>query len=57
MKTIQHWINGQTVTASDDSRFADVVNPATGVTSGKVALASAEQTRAGIRAAAEAFPA
>lgn len=57
MNTIQHWINGQTVTAGQDSRFADVVNPATGVTSGKVALASADQTREGIRAAAEAFPA
>jgi malonate-semialdehyde dehydrogenase (acetylating)/methylmalonate-semialdehyde dehydrogenase len=57
VNTIQHWINGTTVTAAQDSRFADVVNPATGVTSGKVALASADQTREGIRAAAEAFPA
>ena len=57
MNTIQHWINGTTVAAGQDSRFADVVNPATGVTSGKVALASADQTREGIRAAAEAFPA
>jgi malonate-semialdehyde dehydrogenase (acetylating)/methylmalonate-semialdehyde dehydrogenase len=57
VNTIQHRINGTTVTAAQDSRFADVVNPATGVTSGKVALASADQTREGIRAAAEAFPA
>src|SRR5699024_8420226 len=47
----------QTVSASDDARFGDVVNPATGVTSGRVELASADRTREGIRAAADAFPA
>ena len=57
MNTIQHWINGRTVSASDDARFGDVVNPATGVTSGKVELASADRTREGIKAAADAFPA
>ncbi|GAA4510252.1 CoA-acylating methylmalonate-semialdehyde dehydrogenase [Brevibacterium yomogidense] len=57
MNTIQHWINGQTVSASDDARFGDIVNPATGVTSGKVELASADRTREGIKAAADAFPA
>ncbi|HLS31985.1 MAG TPA: aldehyde dehydrogenase family protein, partial [Brevibacterium sp.] len=57
MNTISHWINGQTVTESDDARFGDVTNPATGVESGRVALASADRSREAIRAAADAFPA
>ena len=57
MNTISHWINGQTVEESDDARFGDVTNPATGVNAGKVALASAERGREAIQAAADAFPA
>lgn len=57
MNTISHWINGQTVAESDGARFGDVVNPATGVNSGRVALASADRSREAITAAAEAFPA
>lgn len=57
MNTIEHWINGRTATAGNDSRWADVTNPATGVKSGAVALASADRTREAIQAAADAFPA
>ncbi|SMY11882.1 CoA-acylating methylmalonate-semialdehyde dehydrogenase [Brevibacterium jeotgali] len=57
MTTISHWINGRTVEESHGARFGDVVNPATGVSSGRVALASADRGREAIQAAADAFPA
>jgi malonate-semialdehyde dehydrogenase (acetylating)/methylmalonate-semialdehyde dehydrogenase len=56
MQTIQHWING-TYTSPDDSRHADVTNPATGKVSGRVALASAAVVNEAVDAAAGAFPA
>ncbi|HJA60139.1 MAG TPA: CoA-acylating methylmalonate-semialdehyde dehydrogenase [Candidatus Brevibacterium intestinavium] len=57
MPTLSHWINGQTVTASTDTRLGDITNPATGVVSGQVALASKATVESAITAAAEAFPA
>ena len=57
MPTLSHWINGQTVTASTDTRLGDITNPATGVVSGQVALASQATVESAISAAAEAFPA
>ncbi len=57
MNTISHWINGRTVEESEGARFGDVVNPATGVNAGRVALASADRGREAIQAAADAFPA
>ncbi|QUL79302.1 CoA-acylating methylmalonate-semialdehyde dehydrogenase [Brevibacterium sp. SMBL_HHYL_HB1] len=57
MPTLSHWINGQTVTASTDTRLGDITNPATGVVSGQVALGSKATVESAITAAAEAFPA
>ncbi|HEY5789010.1 MAG TPA: CoA-acylating methylmalonate-semialdehyde dehydrogenase [Gammaproteobacteria bacterium] len=53
---IDHWIGGQRV-AGTSGRFGDVFNPATGAVSGRVALASADETRAAIAVAKAAFPA
>lgn len=36
METLAHWINGSAVTEGDGARTADIVNPATGVVSGRV---------------------
>jgi malonate-semialdehyde dehydrogenase (acetylating)/methylmalonate-semialdehyde dehydrogenase len=57
MPTLSHWINGQPVTASTDTRLGDITNPATGVVSGQVALGSKATVESAITAAAEAFPA
>ena len=53
---IEHWIGGRVV-AGQSGRRADVFNPATGVVSGKVALASAAEVGAAVAAARAAFPA
>ncbi len=57
MQTLTHWSNGATLEAPADSRYADVMNPATGEVSSRVALASAETTAEVIAAAHAAFPA
>ena len=57
MAVISHWINGQIAPTSPDTRLGEVMNPATGIVSGQVALADRATAEAGIRAAAEAFPA
>ena len=54
--TITHWINNKAF-AGDSSATAPVTNPATGAVTGEVALASVEDARAVIDAAAAAFPA
>ncbi|GJF10261.1 methylmalonate-semialdehyde dehydrogenase (acylating) [Mycolicibacterium cyprinidarum] len=54
--TIQHWINNETLAGSGKAT-APVTNPATGAVTGEVALASVEDARAVIDAAAMAFPA
>uniref|UniRef100_UPI001145A346 aldehyde dehydrogenase family protein n=1 Tax=Mycolicibacterium palauense TaxID=2034511 RepID=UPI001145A346 len=55
-QTIDHWVNGKSFAGSAE-RTAPVTNPATGVVTGQVALASVEDARAVIDAAAAAFPA
>jgi len=55
-KTIQHWIDNKAF-AGASSATAPVTNPATGQVTGQVALASVEDARAVIDAAAAAFPA
>lgn len=57
METLAHWINGSAVTEGDSVRTADIVNPATGVVSGRVPLADTERTQQAIAAASDAFPA
>ncbi len=54
--TIRHWLNNE-VFAGTSTATAAVSNPATGVVSGEVALASVADARAVIDAAAAAFPA
>ncbi|MGP9723051.1 CoA-acylating methylmalonate-semialdehyde dehydrogenase [Corynebacterium sp. AOP40-9SA-29] len=56
MSTITHWVNNEAYTG-DATGTAPVTNPATGETTGNVLLASVNDTRAGIDAAAAAFPA
>jgi malonate-semialdehyde dehydrogenase (acetylating) / methylmalonate-semialdehyde dehydrogenase len=53
--TISHWFNNETFPGSSDST-APVTNPATGTVTGQVALASVQDARAVIDAAAAAFP-
>ncbi len=55
-KTISHWVNNDIFTGSSDAT-APVTNPASGAVTGQVALASVEDSRAVIEAAAAAFPA
>jgi malonate-semialdehyde dehydrogenase (acetylating)/methylmalonate-semialdehyde dehydrogenase len=55
-KTISHWIDNKSF-AGSSSATAPVTNPATGAVTGQVALASVEDARAVIDAAAAAFPA
>ncbi len=55
-KTISHWINNAAF-AGAGTATAPVTNPATGVVTGEVALASVEDARTVIDAAAAAFPA
>ncbi len=54
--TIAHWVNNKAF-AGTSSTTAPVTNPATGEVTGEVALASVEDARAVIDAAAAAFPA
>jgi malonate-semialdehyde dehydrogenase (acetylating)/methylmalonate-semialdehyde dehydrogenase len=54
--TIQHWTNNA-VFSGDSGRTQPVTNPATGQVTGEVALASIDDARAVIDAAAQAFPA
>lgn len=56
MQTLAHWSNGATLEAPADSRFADIINPATGEVSSRVALASAETTADVIAVAHATFP-
>ncbi|HYJ56347.1 MAG TPA: CoA-acylating methylmalonate-semialdehyde dehydrogenase [Mycobacterium sp.] len=53
--TIAHWVNNKGF-AGSSSATAPVTNPATGAVTGEVALASVEDARAVIDAAAAAFP-
>ncbi|RBP65715.1 malonate-semialdehyde dehydrogenase (acetylating)/methylmalonate-semialdehyde dehydrogenase [Brevibacterium sanguinis] len=57
MRTVSHWINGDTVEAEAGSRFAEITNPATGEVTAQVALASRETVDSAIASAAAAFPA
>ena len=52
---VQHWCDGKAF-AGDSSETAPVTNPATGVVTANVALASVEDARTVIAAAADAFP-
>src|ERR1700712_310936 len=54
-KTISHWIDNKPFAGSSGAT-APVTNPATGEVTGQVALGSAEDARAVIDAAANAFP-
>ncbi|AEF42409.1 CoA-acylating methylmalonate-semialdehyde dehydrogenase [Hoyosella subflava] len=55
-KTISHWVDGKSFVGTS-TKTAPVTNPATGEVTAQVALASVEDTRAAIDAAAAAFPA
>src|SRR5215208_7592888 len=55
-KTIAHWINNKAYPGTGD-RTQPVTNPATGAVTGHVALATVDDARAVIDAAAAAFPA
>jgi malonate-semialdehyde dehydrogenase (acetylating) / methylmalonate-semialdehyde dehydrogenase len=55
-KTITHWMNNEAF-AGASTATAPVTNPATGVVTGEVALATVEDSRTVIDAAAAAFPA
>lgn len=54
-KTIPHWINGREYTGTD-TLTGEVTDPASGIVSSKVSLASAEDVEAAVDAAAAAFP-
>ncbi|MPZ93442.1 MAG: CoA-acylating methylmalonate-semialdehyde dehydrogenase [Propionibacteriales bacterium] len=54
MRTIQHWIGGQT-TAGESARRSTVWNPATGETQAEVTLASTSDVDTAVRAAKTAF--
>jgi malonate-semialdehyde dehydrogenase (acetylating)/methylmalonate-semialdehyde dehydrogenase len=56
MRTINHWINGQTVATSAE-RTGAVYDPATGQQAAQVAYATGEDVDAAVRAAQAAFPA
>lgn len=56
LKTISHWMNNEAF-AGASTATAPVTNPATGTVTGEVALATIEDARTVIDAAAEAFPA
>jgi malonate-semialdehyde dehydrogenase (acetylating)/methylmalonate-semialdehyde dehydrogenase len=56
VRTIQHWIAGQTASGSSD-RTAPVYNPATGAQQAEVLLGSVADVERAIASAAEAFPA
>ncbi|MDD9816237.1 MAG: aldehyde dehydrogenase family protein, partial [Gammaproteobacteria bacterium] len=54
-QTLSHYINGKHA-AGGGQRFGDVYNPALGRVTKRVPLASKEEVRAAVTAAAEAFP-
>ena len=54
--TISHWLNNKEF-AGNSTSTAPVTNPATGETTGQVALATVEDAQTVIDAAAAAFPA
>jgi malonate-semialdehyde dehydrogenase (acetylating)/methylmalonate-semialdehyde dehydrogenase len=54
-KELHHYIGGKRVKGTS-GRFGDVFNPATGDVTARVPLASADETRQGIAAAAAALP-
>ncbi|MFI5779920.1 CoA-acylating methylmalonate-semialdehyde dehydrogenase [Nocardia sp. NPDC051570] len=56
MQTIAHWVDGKPFTGTGEASLP-VTNPATGVVSGQVALATAADVRVAVEAAAAAFPA
>jgi malonate-semialdehyde dehydrogenase (acetylating)/methylmalonate-semialdehyde dehydrogenase len=56
VRTISHWADGKKFAGTGD-RTAPVTNPATGQTTGELALADIDDARAVINAAAAAFPA
>ncbi|MFE3190068.1 CoA-acylating methylmalonate-semialdehyde dehydrogenase [Nocardia sp. NPDC059240] len=55
MNTIGHWLDGKSF-AGSSTASAPVTNPATGVVTGQVALASAADVRTVVEAAVAAFP-
>src|SRR5215218_1646043 len=55
-KTISHWVDNKSFAGTSEAT-APVTNPATGAVTGQVALATVEDARAVIDAAAAAFPA
>ncbi|MET8651066.1 CoA-acylating methylmalonate-semialdehyde dehydrogenase [Nocardia aurea] len=56
MDTIAHWLDGKPFDGTS-GRSAPVTNPATGVVTGRVALADAADVETAVAAAADAFPA
>ncbi|MGY2061107.1 aldehyde dehydrogenase family protein, partial [Nocardia gipuzkoensis] len=56
MQTIAHWVDGKPFTGTSEATLP-VTNPATGVVSGQVTLATAADVRVAVEAAAAAFPA
>jgi malonate-semialdehyde dehydrogenase (acetylating) / methylmalonate-semialdehyde dehydrogenase len=56
LASIDHWIGGRIVPGAS-GRHADVFNPATGLASGKVALAHAAEVAQAVASAKAAFPA
>jgi malonate-semialdehyde dehydrogenase (acetylating)/methylmalonate-semialdehyde dehydrogenase len=57
LEVVPHWINGKEWDIPSDARTAPVFDPARGVVSKRVALASGAEIEAAIAAAAAAFPA
>ena len=55
MKTIQHFINGAAA-AGEGSRTVPTFNPASGVQTGTLSLASSADVRSAVEAAKAAFP-
>ena len=53
--TVHHWVDGAPREGSGD-RFSDVTDPATGVTTARLALAAPEDVDAAVAAAKAAFP-
>ena len=54
MRDISHFVNGQSV-AGRSGRYADVYDPALGIVTARVPLASAEEIDAAVAAAKAAF--
>lgn len=53
---LHHFINGHKVMGSEEGRFGEVYNPASGQISARVPFASPTETERAIQAAAQAFP-